>query len=333
MISTKSRWITTAVVLVVFSACQKENQEAVLNTELDTSKSELLKNDMANLENVEVIDIESLVKTNRRAPAAQEPPGDLEDVPEVTDGAALRASCVINPDGCDDDLMLGGNENPVPNSIAVGKRLGIVDVQNLNNGNNNSNRYTLPNGRLLTGFNANERIVYLKIPQNGKYRIQLSLNNSNRDIDIFAYKLGVVNGQIVKTGMKAWGINSAGRTETFHLTEKGYYMLILDSQQPASDNNYVLSVSKNTTISTNTRIVNNKVAYQFVSSKPTLGFETLVQWRFQQRGSTIANYYTNLNAFWAFPCRNCDWLVTPVYRNTQTGQLVEHSEMTTLIRP
>ena len=296
MISTKSRCITTAVFLVLLSACQKENQENLLDTPLDTSKSELLKAEMTHNQNVEVIDIESLVKTNRRAPAAQEPPGDLEDVPEVTDGAALRASCVSNPNGCDDDLMVGGNENPVPNSIAVGKRLGIAGVQNLNNGNDNIKSYTLPTGKILTGFNARERVSYLKIPQNGKYRIQLSANNGNRDVDIFVYKLGVVNGQIVKTGMKAWGINASGFTETIHLTEKGYYMLILDSQQSGNNNNYVLSVSKNTTISTNTRIVNNKMAYQFVSSQPNLGFETFVQWRFQQRGSTVATYSTNLNA-------------------------------------
>jgi hypothetical protein len=324
----KNRWIGTAILFVLLSACQKENE----NNTLDTSKSGLSNSEMTIESNAQVIDIQDNAAADRRAPAAQEPPGDLEDVPEVTAGQALQLSCIQNPNGCDDDLMTGNP--PVPNSIDRGKRLGIADRQHLDAGTNRIHSYKLPS-RTVSGFIAKERTYYLKLPSNvvnGNYRVQLSPKYANRDVDIFVYKLSVVNGVLVRT-LKAWGINGPGLTETLHLSESGYYELIVDSQSSTLGNDYILSVSQNTRIKTNTRIVNNKVQYQFATN-PVLGFETLIGWRIQRAGSPVATVFTPVNLFFIFGCSNtCHYFITPVYRNTKTNQVIEHLELTTVIRP
>jgi hypothetical protein len=328
MARNKNRWIGTAIILVLLSSCQKETE----NNEFDTSNKEVFNSEMTIENNAQVIEIKDDVTPNRRAPAAPEPPGDLEDVPEVTAGQALQLSCIQNPNHCDDDLMTGNT--PVPNSIDRGKRLGIADRQHLDAGTNRIHSYKLPT-RTVTGFVAKERTYYLKLPNNvanANYRVQLSPKYNNRDVDIFVYKLSVVNGKLVRT-LKAWGINRPGLTETLHLSESGYYELVVDSQSPTLGNDYILSVTKNTAIKTTTRIVNNKVQYQFATT-PNLGLETLIGWRIQRAGSTIAQTFTPVQLYFIFPCSNtCHYQITPVYRNRHTNQVVEHLEMTTTIRP
>jgi hypothetical protein len=328
MIQAKNRWMATAIILVLLSACQKENE----NDSFNASKTGVSNSEVTIDNNAQVVEIQENATNNHRAPAAPEPPGDLEDVPEVTAGQALQLSCILNPNGCDDELMIGSP--PVPNSIDRGKRLGIADRQHLDAGTNKIHSYKLPT-RTVSGFVAKERTYYLKLPTNvanANYRIQLSPKFANRDVDIFVYKMSVVNGVLVRT-LKAWGINGPGLTETLHLSESGYYELIVDSQSATLGNDYILSVSKNTAIKTNTRIVNNKVQYQF-STQSVLGLETLIGWRIQRVGSSVATVYTPVNLFFIFGCSNtCHYYITPVYRNTRTNQVVEHIELTTVIRP
>lgn len=317
MTSTKNRYLTATILMIWLSACQKENQ----NHSFDITKNDYLNQISQTTTDESAILVDDNATPSRRTLAAlpEIADGGMEDREEVTSGISMGNSCIQEPNSCI-HTSVGA---PVIESVQPGSRVGLKTVQNLNLGTNVVSTYQLPN-RTLVNLNANEKTYKLKIRETGSYRVQLAPKYSNRDVDIFVYKLSLVNNAIVRTLVGA-GIYGNGATETVDInaTSIGYYELVVDAESTVLGNDFYLSVSKLSRIKTTTAWVNNKVQYRFARIISPLENMTQTGWRFRKVGVTAAPQDFSVNTPFVFGCRNCDWLISPLFRNTLTNVVME----------
>jgi hypothetical protein len=329
----KKQILGMTLCLFAFAACHKDMEDNDFSLKSASGISEL---DLNN-NSVEKIDFNADLETRNIIIGDTE--GDIEDVAEITSGAEIIDLCLTAPNGCQFGESLKFR-------LAPGQRIGKAGIkdnnnpnlssptapQNLNSGTNIRSKYTL-NGRTLTTLKGKEHIYQTELQTDGNYRLQLSPKFANRDVDLFVFRLSLVNGVIQKT-LVQWSINGVGKTETLHLKQKGYYEIVVDSESDANGNEYTLMLSKNTPIQTQTALYNNTIVYKFTAPTGRSGIipETLTSLRFRRAG--VTRTFTGaaaLTTYYLFDCSTCDYLVTAIYRNNVTGQLTEY--YATMLRP
>jgi hypothetical protein len=322
MITTQNSWIITTILIFGFSACQKENQT---DNSFGMTKTEFLNQTANRVSTEEAILVDANTTPVRRTlallPALEE--GGMEDVEEVISGQNVGESCIQAPHECAHNFG-----TPVIESVQPGRRVGFKTIQNLNEGFNNVSTYRLPN-RTLINLNANEKTYKLKIRELGTYRVQLTPKYSDRDVDVFVYKLDYENGFITRTLVGA-GIYGQGATETIDIqaTSVGYYDLVVDAESTLLNNDFTLSVSNLTRIKTTTTSANNtQISYRFARIVSRLEFQDpnvqQIGWRFRKVGSSALPQTFAINAQLRFNCSNCDWLISPLFKNMVTNVQTE----------
>jgi hypothetical protein len=321
----KIRSLTAGLVLLIIGSCQKQNQEDSFNPTNPNTDETLLQRS-ANL-------IQVQLNANLLEKAATLEEGGEEDVEVVTTGIPKvqlsDVQCIQNPAACPD--VLSGSM--VSDSVIMpGFRLGVRRQQNLNGGSNSITEYNLP-CRRVNGYNAHEKTFRLKLLTDSTYRIQVTPKEATRNVDAFIYKLVVKQGKIVRKLM-TWGIHPAGKSETMEISGAGYYLIVVDAQSEQLDNDFLISVSSHTRIGIQSKIDNGITEYQ-LNAPPYLNHkkDKWIGWSFRKVGLFNApSEYFSKDAPFAFNC-TCDWLVTPIYQNQQTGLQAPYKTLTTVIRP
>jgi hypothetical protein len=310
----KIRSLTAALLLLIIGACQKQNQE---ETVVPPSPN--------------LIKVQLNPTLSARAATLTE--GGVEDVEVVTTGipkAQLEdVQCIQNPASCSDVLVGSMVSDSV---IMPGFRLGVKRLQNLNRVSNAITKYDLPSGR-VEDYNAHQKTFRLKLLTDSTYRIQVTPKDSNRNVDAFIYKLAVKEGRIVQN-LIAWGIHPAGKSETMTISGAGYYLIVVDAQSEQLDNNFLISVSRHTPIGVQSKVKSGITEYQ-LDAPPYLNQnkDKWVGWSFRKVGLFNApSEYFSKDAPFAFNC-TCDWLITPIYQNQQTGLQAPYQTLATVIRP
>jgi hypothetical protein len=334
----KIGFFTLLLFFFSFNACQKDAaspaiSESIPMTELKSEKAYPIDN---------ITPIYEIPKNQRLSSGLQMRGelADIEDVPVVTSGSTIN--CHGTPEQC---LIIYLENLRFLNAIKPGQRLGIYSSLSLHNANvaQNINNYTCYRYisevgiRDFCGYIGKDKDHPFNIKTDGNYRIQLTPKNTTRNLDLFVYKLEVKNGEI-DTTLVAFSTLPAGKTETIHLTKKGYYTIVVDERVSNSiGSDYILAVSGDTRVKTIPILQeNNELVYQFAlkpNLSPSNNDNQLVAWSFQRKINgvlTDLGYYP-VNSTFNFLCETCDYLVAPVYAHKITGKIEE--EAATLLRP
>jgi hypothetical protein len=316
--------LTVVMLLLSFNACQKENVQTIKSDTVDFVESLYPIKDIIKLDDGTKMRPDPGILQTRGELA------DIEDVPVVTSGVISR--CGGTPEQC---LTLYLEDTHRANSIKPGQRQGIYNGLSLDDleGFNKYNCYRSTT-RSYCGYTGKDKDHPLNISSDGNYRIQLSAKNADRNLDLFVYQHRVIDSRI-DTILVASSILHAGKTETIHLTEKGYYTLVVDEKTPHSiGSDYFIAVSLNTPVKAIPIVKsNNDLLYQFQHVLPSSQNLTFSSWAFRVKVNGVWQSMGNfpITTTFSFLCNTCDYLVSPVYINQSTGLTEEGSA--TLIRP
>lgn len=259
---------------------------------------------------------------------------DIDDVPAVRTGSSIH--CHGTPYECK-KMYMDFFRKPLKPGQRVGVQTPVsLDLENMAINHQNCYRYYSQVGVMdFCGYIGKDREHPLNIETNGNYRIQVSALSNNRNLDVFVFKHRLFSDGRVDTTVVAYSTLPAGHTETLHLTEAGYYTIVVDekvSNPVGSD--YILSVSKNTPIKTTPILrTDGTLVYQFSLVSPPSNNEYLIGWSFKKK---ISRQWVDLGSYgyqntFIFSCSSCDYLVSPVYQSTIVNATREGSG--TLIRP
>ena len=277
--------------------------------------------------------------------------GDIEDVTSPPAGtAALTETC---------DKVCGTFEAKYdcPNlcelmrfvqtwEIKMGDRLGnktaqdVQDVCGVNTVGSAFSSYGV-GATVFSGYTGKEKAFRLVINETGNYRIQVSATDKTKNFDLFIFKndhATMANNLLDKKKLVKWNQNPTGQTETVHLTEKGHYFIVLDELAASATScqygSFILSVSPNTDVVTNTTVETNRLLYDFTLLKTPESAE-LLAWSFRKSTTTPTDLVPVIrypkSCRFSFDCSSCDYLVAPVFKNTKTGAYFEGAA--TVIRP
>ena len=313
--------------LLSLNACQKDFTAPSVVTEAPLQTHQLYAIDKITSISDDLIDPHqpSILSTRGTLP-------DIEDELVIVVGGSIN--CIGNPDSCLESaikLRMGLR-------IDVGQRIGNLSALTLNMGFNRKTcyrHYSEVGVMDMCGYTGKENNHVLDIKTDGNYRVQLSPKHTARNLDMFIYKYTPnYTTHRIDTALVAFSTLLAGKTETVHLTKKGYYTIVVDEHElSGTTSNYTLSVSENTDIKTTPILYNDDLIYQFQSIKTLNPNTQLAAWNFKRKINgvltNLGNYYPN-NTF-SFSCTTCDYLVSPVYINTLTGNTMEGAA--TMIRP
>lgn len=257
---------------------------------------------------------------------------DIDDVPVVKTGSTIH--CHGTPYQC---VMMNLEHFRTRNSIKPGQRLGIYDPLSLDGYDYNNYECYRQHFNVgvieVCGYKGKDKEHPLYIETAGNYRLQLTPRFNSRNLDLFVYKLTVRPTGKIDTSVVAMSILPAGQTETIHLTEAGFYTIVVDDKSPSvSQSDYILALSHNTAVRTIPILLSdNSLVYQFTA--PSSSYKMLIGWNFKRK---ISGVLTDLgtyptNSTFRFSCEMCDYYVSPVYYNTSTG--LEEEGAATVIKP
>ncbi len=316
---------TLALSLLSLIACQKD---AVAPDTFDTTTA------VENKPLYAVNDITDIAETGRLLSSltTRGDLADIEDTPVITTGSTIN--CIGTPYQCASSYL---EFLRTINAIKPGQRLGVYDALALTGNSRNDyecyTQHTQVGVMQLCGYKGKDKDHPLHIKTTGNYRVQLTPKYNDRNLDMFIYKHTVRPNGKIDTTVVAMSTMSEGQTETVHLTEEGFYTIVVDSKTSSPHNtDYILAVSNNTPVKTIPIVlIDNTLVYQFTA--PSTSYKMLYGWNFKRK---ISGVLTDLGTYPAnytfrFSCETCDYLVSPVYYNTHTGHLEEGDA--TVVRP
>lgn len=322
----KVLFLTLALILINFTSCQKD---AIAPT---TENSTLINSEQV----FAVEDIVSLGDMGRPVSSIQTRGDlpDIDDVPVVTSGIIIN--CGGTPYECAIERL---ETQRFINAIKVGQRLGVYDNLALSSSTSKYNcyrHYSDIGVRDFCGYIGKEKDHALNIKTNGNYRIQLTPKSSTRNLDLFIYKHTVAPNGYIDSTLVSFSTLPAGLTETVHLKEAGYYTIVVDEKvSNPTGSDYILSVSTNTPVITVPILrSDNTLIYQFIQNPASATkSRQLIAWNFKRKIGGVMTDLGNYSPFstFRFTCSTCDYLVSPVYYNTNTG--LNEEGTATVIRP
>jgi hypothetical protein len=320
-----------ALVALLFSlnACQKESINPISgDVTASTTTTQNLKN--------ETIDVSAITIPERASATTLTTRADLSDIKDVIPAnSEIIIACVGTPKVCT-ETRLGIRR---ANTIKPGERIGVSSAVSLSSApaSNRKEIYSRSTdaGVMAYGtYKGKDNHHPLNITADGDYRIQMTPINTNRNLDMFIYKLEVRDNGSIDSTLVEIGRLPSGKTETVHLRKKGFYTIIIDEELASNTGAaYMLAVSPAMNTNTKVTLSNNNLIYDF-DVIVGISIENLSGWTFKRK---VNSDWVDLGTFAAtstfvfLNAPNSDYLVAPVFTNNVTG--TTRTAAFTMIRP